>query len=111
MARYTKHEILSIVREEDVKLVRLQFTDILGNSEEHHHHCRTIRESSKTKFCLMVLRSKDSSAFKSPICTCTPIQILFVSCHGTAMVLRSRELYVMFTPQTVNHLQAAHDTY
>ena len=29
---YTKEDIIRIVREEDVKFIRMQFTDIFGNS-------------------------------------------------------------------------------
>ena len=30
MAKYSKEDILRIVKEEDIKFVRLQFTDVLG---------------------------------------------------------------------------------
>ena len=33
MAKYTKEDILRIVKEEDVEFIRLQFTDIFGNHQ------------------------------------------------------------------------------
>ena len=31
MAKYTRQDILDLIEEEDVKFIRLQFTDIAGN--------------------------------------------------------------------------------
>ncbi len=38
MAKYTKEDILRILEENDVKFIRLQFSDIFGSLEECGHY-------------------------------------------------------------------------
>lgn len=38
MAKYTKEDILRIVKEEDVEFIRLQFTDIFWHSQKYCNH-------------------------------------------------------------------------
>ena len=38
MAKYTKEDILRILEENDVKFIRLQFTDIFGTLKNGRHH-------------------------------------------------------------------------
>lgn len=38
MAKYTRQDIVDLIDDEDIEFIRLQFTDISGNLNEHGHY-------------------------------------------------------------------------
>ncbi|KHF29545.1 Glutamine synthetase [Anoxybacillus sp. BCO1] len=47
MAKYTKEDIFRIVKEENVKYIRLQFTDILGTIKKRRNPCKPTTKSAR----------------------------------------------------------------
>ena len=41
MGRYTKQDVIDLVRENDVEFIRLQFLDLIRNNEERRDHRKT----------------------------------------------------------------------
>ena len=58
MGKYTKEDILRIAQEENVKFVRLQFTDILGQLKNVAIMLANWRRRSIMNACLTALRLK-----------------------------------------------------
>ena len=69
MAKYTREDIVRIVKEEDVKFIRLQFTDTFG-------HMKNVAITvSQLEKCLDNRPSKASCVSRNQTCTCVPISI------------------------------------
>lgn len=75
MGKYTKEDILRIAQEENVKFVRLQFTDILGQLKMWRLLLANWRRRSIMNACLTALRLKALSALRSLICIFARITI------------------------------------
>ncbi len=41
MGRYTKQDVIDLVRENDVEFIRLQFSDLFGTMRERRDHRKT----------------------------------------------------------------------
>ncbi len=75
MGKYTKEDILRIAQEENVKFVRLQFTDILGQLKNVAITVSQLERRSIMNACLTALRLKALSALRSLICIFARITI------------------------------------
>lgn len=73
MAKYTREDIVKLVKEENVKYIRLQFTDILGTIKNVEIPVSQLEKRLIIKSCLTVLLLKDSFASKSQTCICIQI--------------------------------------
>ena len=68
---YTKDDIRTMIAEENVEFLRLQFSDVFGtikNVEVPVSQLEKVLDNN-----LMVLQSKDLFVLKNQICTCTLI--------------------------------------
>lgn len=75
MGKYTKADILRMVKEDDVEFIRLQFTDIFGDLKNVAITSSQIEKHWITRLCLMVLLLKDLQESRNPICIYIQIMI------------------------------------
>lgn len=69
----TKEEIIRTAEEENVRYIKLQFTDMLGTIKSVEIPVSKLEEALDGKSCSTVRRSRDSSGLWRRICISTPI--------------------------------------
>ena len=91
MAKYTRQDILDLIEEEDVKFIRLQFTDIAGNLK---NTATTVDQIDKilSGRCRFNCAAVDGSG---RCCLCTPASC-FAAARNSCSLLSSA-IYVLFS--------------
>ena len=69
MSKYTKEDIIRIIRENDVKFVRLQFTDIFGTLKNVAITTSQVEKRWIINVCSTGLPLKVLFGLRNPICT------------------------------------------
>ena len=104
MAKYSKEDILRIVKEEDIKFVRLQFTDVLG----------TLKNVAVTVSQLPKILDEGMMFDGSSIQGFARIEesdMYLKPDLDTFVTLPWRDLYAIFTHLPESLLKATQDTY
>lgn len=73
MAKYTREDIEKLVKEENVKYIRLQFTDILGTIKNVEIPVSQLGKALDNKVMFDGSSIEDSFVSKSQTCTCIQI--------------------------------------
>ena len=84
MAKRTKEEIMELVKTQNVRFIRLQFTDILGTLKNVAITPAQLEKALNNEMMFDGSSIEDLSASMSPICTFGRIWIPIASCPGPA---------------------------
>jgi len=75
MSLYTREDIIRIVKEQDVRFIRLQFTDIFGTMKTFRSARASWTKPWMASACLMDRRSKGSPGSRNQTCILSQIWI------------------------------------
>ena len=71
--RFTKEEIIRIVKEQNIRFVRLQFTDIFGQCKNVAITESQLERRWQINACLTAPQLRASCGLRNPICICIRI--------------------------------------